>query len=263
MIKILHRTLIQVELRKRAEAWGTTEFMTQAFGALIHNSNYPPFFIEREQNGYYYISENLVAYCNLNDGTVFRIRKDWASKDYQCYAELGEKAKELGTFRVDVPSYREEFGVKDSIWEYAELQSPGQQYGLNYNDDVFSWPELTNGITPNASITEEQKTSVKNYFKEFVDQSKIITHQARLIAEKNNCGIPFDLCYIWTRYKDSQGYFWSDFDQRSWNQSKNEVIVDSLTKLQSAMGFAMVCGMLDEAKAIEVYNYAREQWALI
>ncbi len=263
MIKIFHRSLIQVELRNRAEAWGTSAFMNSSFGGLAFNNNYPPFFIEREQNGYYYISDTLVAYCNLNDGMVFRIRKDWKEKDYQCYKELSDKATELGTFRVDVPLYREEVVVKEGIWEYVELQSPSKQYGFNYNDDVFTWPELVNGLTPSSSITEDDKVQVKNYFKDFVDQSKLITHQAKLIAEKNNCGIPFDLCQIWIRYKDDNGYFWSDFDQRSWDQSKNEIIIDSLTKLQSAMGFAIVCGMLDEDKAVEIYNYAREQWALI
>lgn len=221
------------------------------------------FFIERDINGYYYISDDLVTYCDLKNGYIFRIRNLWRDWDWLCYQELADKARELGTFRVDIPLYRQEILIDAVKWEYAELQSPGKNYGQNFDDDVFSWPELTDGLTPNTSIDDDFRNQVFEYYKEFVNQSLIVMTESRKIAEKNNCGMPYDLCHLFARYRDDSGYFWSDFDQHSWVQTKEEVIRDALQVFGSALKFAEVCGVLDQTRIGDLFQYASEKWQTI
>jgi hypothetical protein len=263
MINSFQRNLVQVELKKRIDLWESPSFRSQFFGNLPVNTNLPTFTTERDESGHYYISDNLVAYCNITNGLIFRMRKVWNVQDWDCYTELYNKGVETGKFRIDIPLYKEVIDTKGAAWEYAELQSPGNNYGQNFNDDVFQWPELTNGTTPNTGITAEFKDQVTEYFKTFVDQALEITHEARLISEKNNCGMPLDLCYIFNRYKDDNGYFWSDFDQAGWNNTRQTVIEDSLTKLQSAVFFGKICGVLDDSRIEEIFSYAREKWQAI
>lgn len=263
MISSFQRNLIQVELRKRLDQWRDPSYQSQAYAGLTVNPNVTKFVTERDQDGYYYISGELIAYCNLRNGLIFRIRKNHFNKDWTCYTELAAKGTETGSFRIDTPLFSQAIETNDGTWEYAELQSPGNDYGQNFNDDVFSWPELTNGLTPNAGITEELKTQVADYFRAFVDQSFVITREAKLIAEKNGCGLPLYLCYIFNRYKDNTGYFWSDFDQYSWTNTKEVVVADALARLAEALVFGKTCGVLDDVKLGEVYQYAREKWAAI
>lgn len=263
MISSFQRNLIQVELRKRLDQWRDPSYQSRAYAGLTVNPNVTKFVTERDQDGYYYISSELVAYCNLRNGLIFRIRKNHFNKDWTCYTELAAKGTETGLFRIDTPLFSQTIETSDGTWEYAELQSPGNDYGQNFNDDVFSWPELTNGLTPNTSIDEDLKTQVADYYRAFVDQSLVITREAKLIAEKNGCGLPMYLCYIFNRYKDDTGYFWSDFDQYSWVNTKEAVVADALARLAEALIFGKTCGVLDDIKVEEVYQYARDTWQAI
>ncbi len=243
--------------------WNSPSFRSQLFNNQKTNPSLPSFYTERDDNGHYYISGNLVSYSNIRTGVVLRIRKSWTPKDWECYQALASKGQETGQFRIDQPLYSEVMTIGSDQWEYAELQSPGANYGKNFNDDVFSWPELTDGVTANTKISEDFKDSVKDYFKEFIDQAYVITKAASEIAAEKNTGMPLDLCYIFNRYKDDQGYFWSDFDQAPWDNSKDAVIEDSLNKLTSAVMFASLCGVLDSARIEEVILYARSKWTTI
>lgn len=263
MISSFQRNLIQVELRKRLDSWYNGSSKSQAYGNLAVNESIDKFATERDQDGYYYISDDLIAYCNLRNGLVFRIRKNFFDKDWTSYSELAAKGIELGTFRVDTPLFRASVETSQGTWEYAELQSPGNDYGQNFNDDVFHWPELTDGVTPNASINDTLRQQVRDYFKTFIDQSYVITHAAREIADKNGCGMPLDLCSIFNRYKDDAGYFWSDFDQAPWIHSKDVVVKSSIETLMSATLHASVCGVLTTEQVNEIYLYARDKWATI
>lgn len=262
MISSFQRNLIQVELRKRLDNWMDPAVKAQAY-ANLPVSPAPGFVTERDQDGYYLISDGLIAYCNLRNGLVFRIRKSFFDKDWVCYTELAAKGVETGAFRIDAPLYKEEIETQDGVWEYAELQSPGNNYGQNFNNDVFSWPELSQGLIPNASINDTVRNGVVAYFKEFVDQATVITHEAKLIAQKNGTGMPMDLCYIFNRYKDNTGYFWSDFDQQTWVQPLPVIVRDSLEKLGVALLFASTCGVLTTEQVTEINLYARDKWATI
>ncbi len=223
----------------------------------------PKFGIERDNNGYFYLSDDLFAYCNLRNGLIIRIRKNWSETDWQCYTKLYQLSQQTGEFRIDIPLYREIVNVGGSNWEYAELQSPNGNYGKNADDDVFEWPELTNGLEPNSNITEEYKDQVFQYHKEFVDHAAIILKYASQVANEYNTGLPTNLCKPSTRYKDQNGYFWSDFDQDQWTSEKDIVLEYFLNIFEGTLYFAKVCGVLNEDHVSSTLEYARQKWTTI
>jgi hypothetical protein len=242
--------------------WTNTDLRNSTYNNLEINPLMPRFNIERDDNGYFYMSDALVSYCDLRTGKIFRIRKYWERKDETCYSQLYQKGLEVG-FRIDIPLVRELVEIEGIPWEYAELKSPRNDYGKNYNDDVFLWPELINGITPNPNITLEFKQQIKDYYIEFVDQVTIIIKEAKSIAIENMCGLPLGLSYIFNRYRDDQGFFWSDFDQFTWTSTGSDVLADSMLYLEGTLEFAVLCGVITKEQGMEVTNYARETWAQI
>jgi hypothetical protein len=249
-------------LKEKAVWWANTDSRNTAYNSLDSNPVIPRFTTERDDNGYFYTSDALVSYCDLRTGEIFRIRRYWENKDWSCYNQLYQKGLELG-FRIDIPLHKDIVEVNGEQWEYAEFRSPGNDYGKNYNDDVFLWPELTNGMIPNAEIGNEFRETVKNYYIEFVDQVAVIIKEAKNIAIENMCGLPLGLSYIFNRYRDDQGYFWSDFDQFTWTRTGTDVLYDSMLYLKGTLTFGVVCGVITEEQGVEVTNYAREQWAQI
>lgn len=263
MITSLQRTLIISELTNKAKNWSKNNPMAKHSWPRTVGERIEDFYIDRDDNGYYYVSSNLVSYCDLRKGYVFRIRRRYTKWDWNCYVELSQKSIEMNSFRMDIPLHREEITIDLEKWEYGELQSPGSDYGQNFNDDVFEWPELIDGITVNPSIDQTLKTQVSEYYKEFVDQALIIMKQARDISLKYNCGMPYDLCHLFSRFKDQSGYFWSDFDQQSWVNSRDEVVRESLIMFEMSLGFGLMCGVLDQSQVGEIFEYASEKWQTI
>jgi hypothetical protein len=249
-------------LREKAVWWANTDLRNTAYNNLDINPVMPRFTTERDDDGYFYSSDTLINYCNLRTGEIFRIRRNWADKDWACYNQLYQRGLEVG-FRIDIPIHRELVEVNGENWEYAELRSPGNDYGQNYNDDVFQWPELTNGLIVNSGINDEFRNQVKSYYIEFVDQVGTIIKEAKNIAIENMCGLPLGLSYIFNRYRDDQGFFWSDFDQFTWTSTGSDVLADSMLYLKGTLVFGVVCGAIDEQRSVEVTNYARDLWAQI
>jgi hypothetical protein len=242
--------------------WLGTDLKNSNYNNLETNPYVPRFKIDRTDDGYFYTSDSLVSYCDLKTGEIFRIRRYWENKDWNCYNQLYQKGLELG-FRIDIPLYKDTVEVNGEQWEYAEFRSPGNDYGKNYNDDVFLWPELTNGVVPNSVIDQAFRETVKNYYIEFVDQVAVIIKESKNIAIDNMCGLPLGLSYIFNRYRDDQGYFWSDFDHFTWTRTGSDVLNDSMLYLKGTLTFGVVCGVITEEQGVEVTNYAREEWAQI
>lgn len=262
MLSSYQRSFIIKQLRAKYDYWMKPETKFQFYKGLPTSSQFPSFGIEREENGYYYLSDDLIAYCNLRNGYVCRIRKHWKPHDWDCYKELYELGQQTGRFRMDVPYHREDFNVGGSRWEYAELQSPNRNYGENYNDDVFEWPELINGLYPNESIDDAYRDSVAKYYKDYVDQAGMVLYHATIIADKHGVGLPGKLCRPTTRFRDEVDYFWSDFDQDMWVHEKPKVIHYALVILEGALGFGKACGVLDDARIQDCMNHARATWTI-
>ena len=264
MISEEQRSTMIADLRSKAEAWQSNEAVQRFNNNLSTNPDVPTFGIETTVNGYYYYSDELISFCDLTNGKIFRIRKTWQEKDWDCYVALENKGKAFGSFRVDTPLNKQIININDTDWEYCDLQSPGEDYGRNFNDDVFSWPALSNGTEVNSNITEQNKTNTEEYFMQYISQAKIILQEASLIANSNNCGLPDNLFDIMSRYTDSQGVFWSDFDQYSWNNNdKTALIEKELFKFREVLNFSKLCGVLDSTKIQSIYNQARSEWTAI
>jgi hypothetical protein len=263
MISSFHRSILIRELLKKIETWKLPETKERFYKGFSTNPMIPSFGIDRDDDGYFYSSDNLVAYCNLRTGYVFRIRKEWGEQDWNCYNELYQLGLSNGKFRIDVPLYRQDVAVDGSTWEYAELQSPNKEYGVNFNDDVFEWPELIDGYIPNPEITDSFREQIVTYYKEFIDQSFEIMSAAVSIAEKNNVGLPNNLVYPSTRFKDSVGYFWSDFDQSQWTHSKSLFLQHSIAMLDGSLNWAQMCGCLNVSDLNVCSTYARTKWLAI
>lgn len=263
MLSTFQRNLIIKKLQSKYEHWKNPETKFTFYKGMPTNSQIPNFGIERDESGYFYLSDNLIAYCNLLNGYVCRIRRNWSQQDWDCYTELYQLGKQNNLFRIDIPLYKQEVFLDNYQWEYAELQSPNMDYGRNYNDDVFSWPELTNGIQVNPNITEDFKDSVAVYYKEFADQTAEILTYAIQVSKKYDTGLPGRLCRPSTRFKDSDGYFWSDFDQDSWIHEKDEVINYALIIFEGSLQFAKVCGVLDDNRIKDCMDYVRAKWTTI
>lgn len=263
MIPAFQRTIVQNELRNRYNSWKTPETKNKFFRSHNTNPLFEEFGIERNGNGYFYLSDNLVVYNDLKLGTIFRIKKGASPKSWNCYVDLYNRSQELKTFRIDQPLHKENIFVDQETWEYAELQSPGKDYGQNYNDDVFQWPELTDGLVQRNEISREYKAEVEQYFKDFVDQALLIILEAVEIAKKHSSGLPKNLCRLSTRFKDAQGYFWSDFDQEEWNSSAAELYSWSMTAFGSTLEFTKRCGVLDADQVSNCITYASVKWKIV
>jgi len=258
----MDRNQITNLLVEKVLRWAVADSQASAYNNLDSNPNMSKFQIERDSNGYFYYSDSLVSYCDLRTGEIFRVRRYWEPQDWNCYNQLYQRGLQVG-FRIDIPLHRDTVEILGNVWEYAEFQSPGGDYGQNYNDDVFTWPELVNGLEANPSITDQFREEVKAYYMEFVDQVGVIIKEAKNTAIDNMCGLPLGLSYIFNRYKDEHGYFWSDFDHYAWTRTGTDVLDNSMWFLKETLMFGVVCGAIDEARGIEVTNYAREKWATI
>jgi hypothetical protein len=263
MIPAFQRSILQNELRNQHANWQRPETKNKFFGSFETNPFFEEFGIERNSTGYFYLSDNLIAFNDLTNGNIFRIKKGADPKSWDCYVELYQRSQELKSFRIDQPLFNGNILVGQETWEYVELQSPGRDYGQNYNDDVFLWPELTNGMVQQNEISDEFKKTVEDYFREFVDQSVIVIQEAVSIAKKNSCGLPMNLCRTSTRFKDNNGYFWSDFDQDEWNTSFTDFYSWSMTIFGGTLEFANRCGVLNREQVSSCLNYAGEKWKII
>lgn len=257
------RAIFIQELLDKLEYWMLPATKQHFYKGFSTNPLIPDMGIERNDNGYFYLSDDLISYCNLKNGYVIRIRKNWNLLDWDCYTQLYQKGLATGKFRIDVPLHREEISINDQVWEYAELQTPIGSYGENFNNDVFEWPELINGITPNPSIDSVLQDSVVQYYKEFIDQTSELIGYALEIADSNGTGLPKNLARTASRFKDADGYFWSDFDQDQWIHNKDEFVSYSLFVLEGSVRFSQICGVLDEPRVNDCLTYARSKWTTI
>lgn len=257
------RAIFIKELLDKLEYWMRPETKALFYKDLNTNPTIPDMGIERNADGYFYLSDELISYCNLRNGHIVRIRKRWNLLDWSCYTQLYHKGLETAKFRIDIPIHREEILIDNHVWEYAELRSPGSDYGQNFNNDIFQWPELINGITPNPNIDDTLRDSVAAYYNNFIDQAFNIMSAAASIAEKNNVGLPSNLAYSSTRFKDSTGYFWSDFDQTQWTTKKPFFVEHSIEMLEGSLNFVKVCGVLDNSRVNNCLTYARSKWITI
>lgn len=262
-ISALRRIYITQELEKKITAWSSTEVRNNY---VVNPSNpmFPQFGIERDENGFYYMSDRIYYYCDLRNGMNYRIKKNFKEIDFTCYQELYEAGISSGKFLIRKPTYREEIVLADIKWEYVELASPNNQYGTNFNNEVIkSWPKIIDGVKTDNTVSLEFKQKLAGYFQESFDDFLDVYSAAKVIAEKHGRGLPAGICEITNLYRDKAGIFWSDFDYEDWNFTVSDIKFTSMEQFHNYLTFAKSLGALDENHVIESLEYARVKWTMI
>lgn len=236
-------------LKTKLDYWLSPGKIADFYGNLATDPVRSQFVTERDNDGYFWISENIISYYNLRNGFSFRMRKDWLPQDWSCYTQLYNRSKDVTTFRVDEPLYREVVEYAGHSWEYAEVQRPDSSHGNNFSDEVFSWDTVT--INP------------EHYFRDFIDQCAAIDKECISIANDSMCGVPSNICIMTNHYRGPLGYSWSDGNLLSWNGLGVSITGNAMIYLRGALNFVTNRGFITVDTAKDLLNYAEAQWKAI
>lgn len=219
------------------------------------------FGIQRSSGGYYYLSDNLIGFYDLNNGNSIRIRKLInGDTDWNCFNSLYEASSKVG-FRMDEPVLRKKISINSQDWDYVELKSPNGEYGKNFEHNVFTWPPLTNGLIPNESITDNDRQKLVELYKSNIDEISKILAVAKDIAVKNNCGVPVNIFNASSIYRDTTGPFWSELDFSSWDFPVEDLNSKAKTIIALSTGIGSKCGMLLQKDVEEIVSYVNAKWS--
>jgi hypothetical protein len=187
-------------------------------------------------DGYEEFFGNSLKYHELTTGKVFLIRPHTNDTSYECYQDLYNKSVESNNFRVIQPVYREVVNG----FEYIEFNSLNSEAGTN-----------------TSSLFLYQSHDVQN-IRDYIDETAHIIRAAKSIAITRAVGFPENVCLILNRYKDSQGYFYTEC--LDWN-STFEVFVDAnIELLQTLSTVTVSLGFITEAEQASAITYARTTW---
>ena len=188
----------------------------------------------------------MAAFYDLTSGLTYRMRKNWLPHDWDCYKDLCEIAAQKGSLRLDQLTLQKYIVYNGENWDYAELQSPGNMYGVNCVDDLYVWVE--------------QGFKVEPYLISFVDDCTALMTACIEVATKHMCGVPNNICAIDQRFRGPEGYFWTDIDTRSWNSLGFTMKEQAIAYLKGSARFAVSKGYFTEEDGKRIVMYAREQW---
>jgi hypothetical protein len=279
------RSYFQTTLIEKLNYWKSP----QCKGEFYPNIDVkPPLGIQILENGYYHLSDSYVAYVDLTNGLIVRISNNRSTASWDCFVELHQKGVEFNNLRMDVPLFKDSLIIENhGIWEYAELRSPNNQYGINYYDmwgddsadfslEQYELSDLTVSTFEDAKegyleknwkpplISESALNRNKELFFSYIEQFKILLNTMVPIAKKHNCGLPYiEACFIKHLYKDTQGFFWSDIDQLDWNMNVEEFKRASLSDINHVALFMRECGLLTPENCFDINDYARKEWLTI
>lgn len=253
------------DLKTKLSHWHSAEGQAKYINGIATNEGIfsNRFGIDAVSGGYYYLSDSLVGFYDMNTGNSIRIKKlTNGDTNWNCYNALYQKSL-TADFRIEAPGHREVISIDGQDWDYAEITSPNGEYGTTYEHDVFDWPPLTNGLTPNPLITAEQRAEHVALLKSNVDEVyKIYPHLVE-IATANNAGLPSQLLNMSSIYRDSVGTFWSDINFDDWTIPNEEDIFLQIYNqiLAGSTLMARKCGMLTDAEAQSVVDYMNSKWS--
>jgi len=235
----------------------------------------PKIGIQRVQNGFYYLSDNLIYFSNLTNGQIVRIKKLSQVSDWDLYTDLYKISIESKKFRMDIPGYSEI--IVDNLgekWEYAELKSPGNQYGFNVYNEVFSTvvikleefseDVLNDNWTSPVNLPAEYFLRSEEYFSNYITQFAEIVNAAKIVSEKKKHNLlPGNLLSCNSFYKDSLGYFWSDFDHDNWTTPVDKLVTKANIIFATTLDFAERSKFINQQIKDSLIHTARETWKTI
>lgn len=235
----------------------------------------PPIGIQVIENGYYYLSDNYVAYNDITNGLIVRIKKNSNPIHWKCFRDLYSEVSKSNRLIIDQPSFQEFIEIADKgTWEYVEMKSPNGQYGKNLNDEffddsfTFSDPDIKDRyLDPSwnaPQLSSESQSKKLEILQSYIEQISILIDEMTKTATRTDSGFPkFENRLLSCLYRDNNGYFWSDVDQFEWVQTKSMFLDAALQELTMVLNFAVKCGIITQDISNTVYQQAREKWLTI
>lgn len=268
MLTQTQRSFLIKELINRLQYWKSPAAHEEFSPGLTTKIS---FGIQRTEKGYFYLSDPMIAWCDLTNGLIVRLTKNLNPVHWKCYNELHES----GIARIDIPLHREVVTDTDGdSWEYAELISPKYDYGFNMFDKIFDRNayslEVINYTSSDDFVenNKEFEVSEENRENSFLLCSAYINNfvtfysKVSEIAEKNSVGLPDGIATLASFYSDNQGYFWSDIDQHPWDLSRDEILYRARFELIKFIDFIFKANLLTEQRKIDLLNLLEEKWRL-
>lgn len=268
MLTQIQRSFLIKELISRLQHWRSPAAHTEFSPDLPTKIG---FGIQRTEKGYFYLSDTLVAWCDLTNGLIARLTKNLNSIHWKCYNDLHES----GVSRLDIPLHREVVTDLDgNSWEYAELISPKYDYGLNMFDKIFDRESLSlsdidyssnSDFVPDlgkSAITDENRENSFLLCSAYINNFVTLYGKVSEIANNNSVGLPEGIATLASFYSDSQEYFWSDIDQHPWDLSRDEILYRARFELTRFIDFISKTNILTEQRKIDLLNLMEEKWQL-
>lgn len=233
----------------------------------------PSLGILRVNSGFYYLSDSLIYFSNIPEGSITRIKKIKNLTQINLYSDLYKVSIENKKFHMDALIYSEIItDHKGNQWEYAELRSPKNQYGINVVNHYFS-PSLNgffsslseeNWHAPEVIDLEQIRNATIIFAETYTAQFYEIVKAASEIADRKNQGlIPLRLGSLPTFYQDDEGFFWSDFDHDEWDSPIDAVVDRGLLTYSVVLGFIEKINRIDKTTKDRLIETARNKWKTI
>lgn len=250
-------------LKTKIEEFQSEDPTLATFNNLPVNALVPNFYCLRDENGYFYYDKRVIAYYNLRDGFIYRLVQNHSISDWDCYTNLFRKGARFGTFRLETPLIKEEIEINNIIWSYMKTKTPDSFIGYSIFDDILYWPQLVDGKTLSEPLSPELVSNIKQYFKNYVDNTMPIIIAAMEIANEKNCGLPSSLAEMPSRFRDRNGYFYSNLITNKWVSALDDIKEQNLFSIEAMLNFSKSYGVIVDADFTEIMNYAREKWTTI
>lgn len=267
------RSYFQTTLLAKLVYWQSSDSKSEFYPTLDVK---PAFGIQMADTGHWFLSNDYVSYNDIRNGFIVRIFKNTYKKNWQCLTDLSAFSKAGQFLRVDAPLHSENLTVaKDDVWEYAEIQSPGNEYGVNFMDllhEDYPAEALENYFLNFLSKPLQAKQqpiekldNVQDFFNAYLEQLSHLIIAFKQVQQSNGCGFPrnktgsFLSCF----YKDTAGYFWSDIDRLEWTCSEHEFYTIILDEISLVTDFMIHIGCLDEQRKNNIQNTARHVCKLV
>lgn len=191
-------------------------------------------FWEIDTNGYYIIRHDRCYYLS-NQGEAHLLAPKSNYLDWKKHIELYKIVCENKECRIDIPISN--IMVNDKL-SYRIYQRPNHEFGVDYHVDVFD------GIVDT------------DYFLEYIDQVQILIVNMLRVSDN----LPMIGITPMKRFKDSLGYFWTDF--KRWTLPKDQFVSSALDSINTTVNY-LVYNKLSNLDHACIMDIAKKKWTII
>jgi DNA-directed RNA polymerase subunit H (RpoH/RPB5) len=265
----LQRSFFKKELTDKLIYWQSSQSKNDLYPNLPFK---PVLGIQRVSNGFFYLSNNLIYFSNIPQGQIVKIKRTSDPIHWQLYSDLYKISVDQKKFRMDVPLYSEFINDHHgNRWEYSELKSPRDQFGINYTNEFYQVQsnDLTSSMLDpdwkpddqTEESSEKLRTDLLNDVHLYIDQvTEILTSALNISREKNKGLIPSKLGSLSTFYTDGDGVFWSDFDHEDWDHHKHQVTERLIEEFSVGLEIVEKHDRINKEEKEDFLKNARSKW---